>query len=91
MKEPVVRMCPDGYYCWVIYDLAAFIADYPEQVLLAGIVQGWCCKCKAPNDNLDGEESEARSREWFEHMMDEFHGEGDVLWDNFGIDNDVLM
>ena len=44
METPVVRRCPDGHFRRVIYDLAAFIADYPEQVLLTGIVQGWCPK-----------------------------------------------
>ena len=42
MSAPVIRRCPDGHFWWVIYDLVAFIADYPEQVLLTGIVQGWC-------------------------------------------------
>ena len=42
MTIPVVRRCPDGHYRRVIFDLAAFIADYPEQVYLAGVVQGWC-------------------------------------------------
>ena len=44
MTNPVVRRCPDGHFRRVIYDLIAFIADYPEQVLLTGIVQGWCPK-----------------------------------------------
>jgi hypothetical protein len=44
MKEPVIRRCPDGHFRRVIYDLIAFIADYPEQVMLTGIVQGWCPK-----------------------------------------------
>ena len=44
MKEPVVRRCPDGHFRRVIYDLISFIADYPEQVMLTGIVQGWCPK-----------------------------------------------
>lgn len=44
MSTPVVHRCPDGYFRRIIYDLAAFIADYPEQVMLAGIVQGWCCR-----------------------------------------------
>lgn len=44
MTTLVVRQCPDGHWRRVIYDLAAFIADYPEQVLLAGIVQNWCPK-----------------------------------------------
>lgn len=35
MINPVIRCCPDGYYRRVVYDLAGFIADYPEQVALA--------------------------------------------------------
>ena len=42
MTIPVVHHCPDSHYCCVIYDLAVFIADYPEQVYLSGVVQGWC-------------------------------------------------
>lgn len=44
MSTPVVRLCPDGHFRRVIYDLGPFIGDYPEQVMLAGIVQGWCAK-----------------------------------------------
>ena len=44
MITPIVCCCPDGHFHWVIYDLAAYIADYPEQVYLAGIVQNWCLK-----------------------------------------------
>lgn len=45
MTEPVVLRCPDGHYRRVIFELAAFIADSPEQVALAGVVQGWCTRC----------------------------------------------
>ncbi len=44
MTVPVVRMCPDEHYCQIIYDLGGYIADYPEQVLLTGIMSGWCPK-----------------------------------------------
>lgn len=44
LTSPVVRRCPDGHFRRVIYDLIAFITDYPEQVMLTGIVQGWCPK-----------------------------------------------
>lgn len=37
----VVR-CPDGRFRRAIYDLAVYIADYPEQCLLCSIVQDWC-------------------------------------------------
>jgi hypothetical protein len=36
--------CPDGNFRRVIYGLGPYIADYPEQVWLAAIVQGWCPK-----------------------------------------------
>lgn len=42
MEKPVVRRCPDGHFRRIIFDLGPFIADYPEQVMLAGIVQNWC-------------------------------------------------
>ncbi|KAJ8701478.1 hypothetical protein PTI98_000250 [Pleurotus ostreatus] len=42
MTTPVVRRCPDGHFRRVIFDFGAFIGDYPEQVMLAAIVQGWC-------------------------------------------------
>ena len=44
MTTPVVRRCPDGHFHRVIYDFGAFIADYPEQAYLSGIVSGWCPK-----------------------------------------------
>lgn len=44
MTEPEVVRCPDKHYRRAIYELGPFIADYPEQVVLAGIVQGWCPK-----------------------------------------------
>jgi len=42
MSEPEVVKCGDGFYRRVMYGLGPYIADYPEQVLISGIVQGWC-------------------------------------------------
>ena len=42
MMTPRVTRCGDGHYRRIIYCLGPYIADYPEQVLLACIVQGWC-------------------------------------------------
>ncbi|EGN94725.1 hypothetical protein SERLA73DRAFT_77467 [Serpula lacrymans var. lacrymans S7.3] len=39
----------------VIYGIGPYIANYPEQALLACIVQGWCSRCIALPNNLDGE------------------------------------
>jgi hypothetical protein len=42
--KPEIFKCPDGHYRRVIWGIGPYIADYPEQVLLACIVQGWCCR-----------------------------------------------
>jgi len=44
MTTPEVTQCPDGHFRRVIYGLGPYIADYPEQALLASVVQGWCPK-----------------------------------------------
>ena len=44
MTVPEVVQCPDGHYRKAIYGLGPYIADYPEQVTLAGVVSGWCPK-----------------------------------------------
>lgn len=41
-KKPEVFQCPDGHYRRVVWGIGPYIADYPEQVLLTCIVQGWC-------------------------------------------------
>lgn len=42
MTKPDIVKCPDGHYRRAIYTLGPYIADYPEQVLLAAVVSGWC-------------------------------------------------
>lgn len=44
METPRVMRCPDGHFRRAIFEIGPFIADYPEQVYLSGIVQGWCPK-----------------------------------------------
>lgn len=44
METPEVMKCPDGHFRRVIIELGPYIADYPEQVLLASIVTDWCCR-----------------------------------------------
>ncbi|KAF5362702.1 hypothetical protein D9758_011703 [Tetrapyrgos nigripes] len=89
MTEPVLRQCPDGYFRRVIFELAAFIADYPEQVLLSGIVQGWCGRCTAPSDNLDAP-ADRRTRHLDNIWLEEHKDNGRTLWDNFGMDDGIL-
>ena len=44
MERPRITRCGDGYFRRVIYGLGPYIADYPEQALLACIISGWCPK-----------------------------------------------
>ncbi|KAF9530756.1 hypothetical protein CPB83DRAFT_920826 [Crepidotus variabilis] len=44
MSKPRITRCADGHLRRVIYGLGPYIADYPEQALLACVVQGWCPK-----------------------------------------------
>ena len=44
MTTAEVVKCPDGHFRRAVYGLGPYIADYPEQVWLAAIVQGWCPK-----------------------------------------------
>ncbi|KAF5382367.1 hypothetical protein D9757_009785 [Collybiopsis confluens] len=86
MTTPVVQRCPDGHFRRIIYDLAAFIADYPEQVYLSGIVQGWCGR--ALYSDLDGP-GDRRTRELDQILREEYGDKGRTLWDNFGIDEHI--
>ena len=45
MDVPEVIRFADGHFRRAIYQLGPYIADYPEQVLCACIVQGWCSRC----------------------------------------------
>jgi hypothetical protein len=45
MSMPEVVLFPDGHFRRAVYQIGPFIADYPEQVVLACVVQGWCPKC----------------------------------------------
>ena len=44
MTRPDVMKCSDSHYWKAIYALGPYIADYPEQVLLAAVVSRWCTR-----------------------------------------------
>ncbi|KIJ57964.1 hypothetical protein HYDPIDRAFT_72577, partial [Hydnomerulius pinastri MD-312] len=44
MSKPDVTLYADGHYRRAIFGIGPYIADYPEQALLACIIQGWCPK-----------------------------------------------
>lgn len=44
MDQTEVVRCPDQNYRQAIWGFGPYIGDYPEQTLLACIVQGWCAR-----------------------------------------------
>jgi hypothetical protein len=44
METPELVLCADGHYRRAMWSFAAYIADYPEQVDLAGVNTGWCAR-----------------------------------------------
>ncbi|PIL25424.1 hypothetical protein GSI_13314 [Ganoderma sinense ZZ0214-1] len=88
MTTPEVVRCGDKHFRKIIYGLGPYIADYPEQALLACIVQGWCPVCFADKTDLEDPEAKLRSRECTEDLVRE-HELG-VLWDDYGVVGDVI-
>ncbi|KAG6811290.1 hypothetical protein H0H92_008157 [Tricholoma furcatifolium] len=87
MTAPDIVRFADGYFRRVIYGFGPYIADYPEQVLLACIVQGWCARCTARFDNLDGPGGR-RSHELTESLFESLGVK--ALWDDYGIISGIL-
>ncbi|KAG5636033.1 hypothetical protein H0H81_009333 [Sphagnurus paluster] len=86
MTTPEVIKCPDGHFRRAIYSLGPYIADYPEQVWLAGVVQYWCPKCDAHPDSLD-KPALRRSHRKTEFLISCF--DPGILWSDYGIRSDV--
>ncbi|KAH8979145.1 hypothetical protein EDB86DRAFT_2814988 [Lactarius hatsudake] len=87
MTTPEVVKCPDGHFRRAVYGLGPYIGDYPEQVWLSAIVQGWCPKCLARPDFLDDLSAHRRTHEKTDLLINSFNPV--VLWDDYGIRSDV--
>ncbi|KAJ7573918.1 hypothetical protein C8J56DRAFT_1065436 [Mycena floridula] len=77
----------DGYYHCTIYGISLYIADYPEQVLLACIVQGWCTRCTIQHDDLDGP-GDLHDHEHTEALCDVMDSK--TLWDDYGVVDGIM-
>ncbi|KAH9946685.1 hypothetical protein B0H21DRAFT_808643 [Amylocystis lapponica] len=87
MTTPEVTKCADGHFRRIVYGLGPYIADYPEQVLVACIVQGWCPSCDAHYSNL-APNADRRTRVLTEALIDAM--ELKSLWDDYGIVGDIV-
>ncbi|KAI9441968.1 hypothetical protein BJY52DRAFT_1206842 [Lactarius psammicola] len=88
MTEAKVMKCPDGRFRRAIFGLGPYIADYPEQVWLTGIVSNWCPKCDALPTDLDGSGSHQRSHVKTDLLIKTF--DPSVLWDDFGLRHNIV-
>ncbi|KAF5338761.1 hypothetical protein D9611_013338 [Ephemerocybe angulata] len=88
MSSPEIVRCPDGHFRRAVYSIGPVIADYPEQVWLSGIVQGWCPKCRARPDNLDDPNAPRRTHEQTDTLIDTY--DPGILWDEYGIREDIV-
>ncbi|KAH9178034.1 hypothetical protein EDB89DRAFT_2112020 [Lactarius sanguifluus] len=88
MTEPKVMKCPDGHFRHVIFGLGPYIADYPEQVWLTGVVSNWCPKCDALPTDLDGPGSHRHSQEKTDLLVKTF--DWNILWDDFSFRHNIV-
>ncbi|KAF8258733.1 hypothetical protein EI94DRAFT_1753752 [Lactarius quietus] len=91
MSKPRITCSADSHLRCLIYGLGPYIANYPEQVLLACVVSGWCPKCTArPAVFNDDPTAILRSRDHTSALMAAFEDKPGVLWDGYGIINYVM-
>ncbi|KAJ7880806.1 hypothetical protein B0H14DRAFT_3082687 [Mycena olivaceomarginata] len=88
METPDIVRCPDGHFRRIIYSIGPYIADYPEQVWLAAVVQNWCPKCEAHPDDLDADGARLRTQTKTEALVMCF--DPGILWDEYGICADIV-
>ncbi|KAF8124479.1 hypothetical protein EV363DRAFT_1178092 [Boletus edulis] len=89
MTKHKVILCADGHYRRAIFGIGPYIGDYPEQALLACIVQGWCPKCTAHRSSLDSDDNAVlRDHEHTKMLLEMFTTQ--ILWREYGIVDDIL-
>ncbi|KDQ57382.1 hypothetical protein JAAARDRAFT_193722 [Jaapia argillacea MUCL 33604] len=63
--------------------MGPYIANYLEQVWLAGVASGWCLKCDAHPNDLDGAGVHQQSHKTTDVFIIAFNLA--LLWENYGI------
>ncbi|RXW16236.1 hypothetical protein EST38_g9616 [Candolleomyces aberdarensis] len=88
MTKPEIMRCPDGHFRRSIFSIGPVIADYPEQVWLAAIVQNWCPKDLALPNDLDDDTATRRTHEKTDFLVKYY--DRAFIWDSFGVRDDVV-
>lgn len=90
MSKPEITRCPDGHFRRTIYGVGPYVADYPEQTLATGVVQGWCPKCLKDRDELgDPADAICRYRRHTEQLVADLDFK--TLWDDYGIISNIIV
>ncbi|KAG0692648.1 hypothetical protein DFH29DRAFT_985697 [Suillus ampliporus] len=89
MENFDVTRFPDGHYRRTVYGLGPYIADYPEQILLSGVVQNWCPRCLGNRKDLDGSQPCLHRREAHTELLVE-QLTYKQAWDEYGIIADLV-
>ncbi|KAI5987021.1 hypothetical protein EDD15DRAFT_2372740 [Pisolithus albus] len=87
MTAPQLMKCPDRHFRRIVFGIGPYIADYPEQVLISGIVQNWCGRCLAFPNDLDGGGA-PWTREFTQALAEELPP--GVAWDEWGVDASIV-
>ncbi|KAI6033974.1 hypothetical protein BKA83DRAFT_4121280 [Pisolithus microcarpus] len=87
MMVPQVMKCPDEHFHHVICGIGPYIADYPEQVLISGIVQNCCGRCTVSPDDLDAGGPPCTAQ-LMRVLIEEL--QANATWDKWGIDANVV-
>ena len=107
MNTTKVVRCPDGQFRHAIFSLGPYIADYPEQVWLSGIVSNWCPKYVAlkltvsclptvflTRCNARPKDLDKPGSHHRTHEKTDFliqNFDPGLLWDEFGIHSDIVV
>ena len=90
MTTPEIAQCPDGFLRRLIYRLGPYLADYPEQTLATGMVQGWCPKCLKARTSLgDSKDDLCQCQQHTKELMSRLDAK--VLWDDYEIIAEVIV
>ncbi|KAI0830203.1 hypothetical protein BC628DRAFT_1313730, partial [Trametes gibbosa] len=89
MTVAEIVCCADSNFCHLIYGLGPYIADYPEQVLLACVIQGWCTKCTSHCTALNNGDLPWQCHAHTQALLQALNLK--VIWDEYGIVGDLVV
>ena len=79
-EDGVEIVCGDGFVRLFYLILAAYVADYPEQCLVACCMENWCPKCTvSPTDRENLDSAPKRDPDTTSHILSQHQAGGDPI------------